>query len=674
VLNKRLFHSLILITCLSINSAFAEDFDALASLTLEELLKVQVTTASKSKTSLLDVSASVSVITKYQIKASGWRSLAEVINSQAGFFTFSDHIYDFVVSRGSYQSNDPNSRILLLLNGHSMVESFGYFNGQLATVDLNHVERIEIVRGPGSVLYGTNAMYAVINVITNKEIKQDNHQITLEAGDQGHKKLAYQGGWRLQKGQVSLMASSLERDEYSIYIDEYIGSPHPNGGLIEADTNQRELDNLLLDFQWDSWQLLAYRNHRSKRVPTGIFGGRLENNKTFFSDTNEFLEIKYDKQLTEFSNVSLRTYYDNYEFKGRFFYIVDPSWAIGPPYESEFNLITDSSTGIEALFNTRSSDDLQLVYGIEYKKYANVDFIYRSENDPQQLLNELFHFDPDETITSLFLSLQYDYSNDWSSEVGFRYDDYQSVGGDLSLRASLGYDFSKGERLKFLYGEAFRAPNSWELNGGFYLTGNKNLSPEESESYELIYQRSIEPNWFWNTSIFSYQTSNSIRQSNDGVKFVNTRGVTAKGLESELRYSKKRTSAYISLSYADVSDRELNRRVSFSAKTMVKLGYSKELFNQARLHLEVDWIGDRLLADQSQGKLPSFAVANLTLSNIQLTNSSNISFSIKNLLDKKYQHPSFLPDLASFNVNANYPVYDIPAEGRSILLNWQFHW
>ena len=129
-------------------------------------------------------------------------------------------------------------------------------------------------------------------------------------------------------------------------------------------------------------------------------------------DTNVFFELSRKYQLSKRSNVLARSFYDFYDFKGRFFYLFDPQGLVGPPYDSEFNRVTDASFGLELIIETRWDEDLQSTSGIEYKKYDDVDFIYVSENDPLQLLNERFSFDPDEAITSLFTSLNFKYK--WS--------------------------------------------------------------------------------------------------------------------------------------------------------------------------------------------------------------------------------------------------------------------
>ena len=669
---KLLIISVFIVLSLNVRS---EKHDAeLLDLSLEELLKVTVTTASKSEKTLAKTPASVSIIYKAQIKANGWRSLADILNAQTGFYVFSDRIYDFVVPRGNYQTNDPNSRILLLLNGHSVIESFGYFNGHLPTVDVNHIERVEIVRGPGSVIYGTNAMFAVINVITQKVVADEQISFTAESGNHGYQKLSIRGDWLLPDGYISILTSALTDNENSLFFPEYVGSLHEGQGATPESADRQKATNFYIDLNVASWSVSTFYNHRTKNVPTGLFGGSIDQGQTFFEDTNTFFEIKRQFSASENTTATIRGFYDDYEFKGRFYYLQDINGITGPPYSSEFNRVTDSSFGFESYFDTNLAQGSDLVYGIEYKKYGDVDFIYVSENDPLQLLNERFSFDPEESITSIFVSWQKDFNEYWDSVLGVHYDYYETVGGHLSLRASLGYRLSERSHLKFIYGEAFRAPNSWELNGGFFLVGNPDLDPETSQSFEALFDYSITDSWHWLSSLYHYQTDNSIRQSSSGFEFINSAGVEGFGLESEVRYSKGENSGYLSFSLSDVEDRRFSQRISFTPESLIKLGFTRRFYDSFLLHLESQWVSDRLLADPNQGKVSQFSVTNLTLSNLAINEKLRISFSIDNLFNESYQHPSFLSDLATFNINRTHPVFDIPADERTYALKIEARW
>ncbi|HWA15568.1 MAG TPA: Plug domain-containing protein, partial [Gemmatimonadales bacterium] len=124
-------------------------------LSLDSLLSVPVSAASKHLQAMRDAPASVSIITAQDIEMYGWTDLGQLLNSVGGFFTSYDRNYTYLGVRGFGRPTDYNNRLLLLLNGHTLNE--GFWGSTLAgpdlAIDLRSLARVEVVRGPGSVLY-----------------------------------------------------------------------------------------------------------------------------------------------------------------------------------------------------------------------------------------------------------------------------------------------------------------------------------------------------------------------------------------------------------------------------------------------------------------------------------------------------------------------------------------
>ena len=141
----------------------------LADMSLEELLRIEVTTASKKSESLLDAPAIMLVLTESDINAYGGRSLVEVLDRTTSVFFMGnqENIQSALTMRGD-ATLGANNHILVLVNGRPIQESThgGMIHPFLRSFPLASVKQIEIIRGPGSVLYGTNAYVGVINVIT----------------------------------------------------------------------------------------------------------------------------------------------------------------------------------------------------------------------------------------------------------------------------------------------------------------------------------------------------------------------------------------------------------------------------------------------------------------------------------------------------------------------------
>lgn len=150
-------------------------FQALASrqfedMSLEQLMNISITGASKYEQKQSEVAAAVTVITRNDIRSYGWRTLSEILTSLPGIFSTYDHTYNYIGVRGFNILGDFNTRILVSINGNRINDAT-YDQGPTGRdfpLDVDLIERIEFIPGPGSAVYGQNAMLGVVNIITRK--------------------------------------------------------------------------------------------------------------------------------------------------------------------------------------------------------------------------------------------------------------------------------------------------------------------------------------------------------------------------------------------------------------------------------------------------------------------------------------------------------------------------
>ena len=190
-------------------SSAAQD---LTTLSLEQLLDVRVESAALHPQTLEDAPASVTVLTAEDIRKYGYRTLAEALASVRGFYGSYDRSYHSVGVRGFNLPGDYASRFLIMVNGHNMADHI--FDSMLwlgvdFPVEMNLIKQIEIVRGPSSALYGSNGIFATINIVTKSPQEAGPPALTLDGGSFGEKKAQVMIAEPIGKGASLLFSGSV---------------------------------------------------------------------------------------------------------------------------------------------------------------------------------------------------------------------------------------------------------------------------------------------------------------------------------------------------------------------------------------------------------------------------------------------------------------------------------
>src|SRR4029077_20307054 len=180
--------------------------------------------ASKVEQKTTEAPSSITIVTSDEVKKYGYRTLAELLRSVQGFNVSYDRNYDFLGARG-VSLGDFNSRILLLVDGHRVNNNLtdGAAIGTDFILDMDLVDRVEIIRGPGSVLYGNNAFFGVINVITRQGHQLNGAEYSLEYGSFDAFKSRFTYGKQFTNG-LELMLSGTFYDSAGVeklYYQEF---------------------------------------------------------------------------------------------------------------------------------------------------------------------------------------------------------------------------------------------------------------------------------------------------------------------------------------------------------------------------------------------------------------------------------------------------------------------
>jgi len=190
---KNPFHKIFILTAVFLfltplsSQAQSDSEPSSLPLTKETILFQEIPSvygASKYEQKMTEAPSSVSIVTAAEIKKYGYRTLADILRSIRGFFVTYDRNYSYVGVRGFNRPGDYNSRVLLLIDGHRLNDNI-YDSSYVGTefiLDVDLIDRVEIIRGPSSSIYGANAFFSVINVITKRGRNLKGAEVAGEAG------------------------------------------------------------------------------------------------------------------------------------------------------------------------------------------------------------------------------------------------------------------------------------------------------------------------------------------------------------------------------------------------------------------------------------------------------------------------------------------------------------
>jgi hypothetical protein len=256
---------------------------------------IKTTAASKTETSIEDAPASISVISREEIRAFGYTSLPEALAGVRGMFFSNDRTYEYVGVRGFSPPGDLNSRILVLYDGHPMNDIYAgqAYIGHDNNVDLAEVERIEIVRGPVSSLFGSAAFFGVINIVPRHNLDDHAVEASAGAGTLGLARARVSAGGKSDDAQAIGSVAVLSSAGDGLFV-----IPALESGASE--TLARNVDGELAvngsaRVSWKGLSLLGSINSRSKEIPTGAFETLLGKAGTGVVDQRGFLEARFDR-------------------------------------------------------------------------------------------------------------------------------------------------------------------------------------------------------------------------------------------------------------------------------------------------------------------------------------------------------------------------------------------
>ncbi|AWB68750.1 hypothetical protein C2869_21155 [Saccharobesus litoralis] len=659
-------------------------YNQLMEMDLSQLLKVKIATGTAKR--LSEVPAVVSVITANDIAASGARTLAEAIEKVPGLHVMASEfrlsrLYSF---RGIQSSSTP--QVLILIDGveisnltsSSMPVAFRY--------PTHFIEKIEIIRGPGSAVYGADAFSGVINIITQEHANLNQVELGANLGSFAYQELWMNGHWAVDDLNVSWSFTREEQGNDSGRVTPY--------GVMDRG---RELDNLHVNLSYGDFVLKNWYWRTGQQMGNGVSvaGNNIDRDQSEAYKSN----LQWHHSFSTYSDITIdATYFLNKT--NAYFQLFPPgTWPVGtdgnifqPPFTPvEFpNGVIGAPRGdtqkykLDGVYLYTGVDNhrLRFAIGLNEQKLINVEEVKNfgpgilDENSipadgiSDQLIDVTgtpYVYTPQYKRDLWYVSIQDEWklADDWELTAGIRYDHYSDFGSTTNPRMALVWNTSSALTTKLLYGSAFRAPSVAELayiNNPATL-GNPNIKPEEIQTLELVVDYKVSETLAGALNVFKYQSSDLIQLDNAAV-YQNIGQQDGYGFEFEANWQAS-------------NQLEVSGNFSWLRSELPLSNEDKANVPRVMAYLALDYQFDDslsmlaqsyLIADRkrqtgdTRSKIKDYNKLDITL-RWQVSNNWRATLGIKNALDDDIRQPS--PNSPLFALDLGYPD-DYPMKGRSL--------
>jgi iron complex outermembrane receptor protein len=277
--------------------------------------------AGKRPQPVAEVASPVTLITADEIHAHGFHTLGEALQWVRGMYVTSDRVYSYLGIRGIQRPGDFNNKVLLALDGHVMngnVFGDAYMDASFG-IDLDLIERIEVVHGPTSDLYGNDAVLALVNVVMRRPTEGYNGLVAGRAGSASRRSaLASLTAAKPGKPRIFASGSWLDARGLDLYYSEFDSPSTNNGMAIDADGEESKAFFGTID--WRGLRLATKFNQRTKRIPTGSFGTLFGDNRYRAYDGHDFVELSGMRPMSSDLDLSARAYWDRAHYHATYVY------------------------------------------------------------------------------------------------------------------------------------------------------------------------------------------------------------------------------------------------------------------------------------------------------------------------------------------------------------------
>ena len=610
------------------------------NMSLEELLNTEIVSASKIPQKLREVPAIVRVITAGQIKERGYFVLEEALADLPGF-NFRNILgfnsYSFI--RGA---PNQNNLILLLIDGVQINElnSGGFYGG--GQYNFSNVDRIEVVYGPASALYGTNAVSGIINIITKKPEGKGNRHISGSFGSFATTNLDFGYDYLNKQKNLGFRVSGMYKKSEKADLS---GEKGDNNWTENMENFE---DDLSVDGYFTFNNLSAgitYLNKQSSRTTNyKSIDDKYYDRGTLWNIhfINGYTQYMYDKSENWKNQTKL--YYRNAAVRDNTISQIIKADSLSPGEQVGY-FRPNYMIGLENQINYQISENINLIGGIVYEHEqlsGSFSKTYSSSQDekppipqkPDMINNDLISF---------YLQSQFNIHKYLFLTTGLRQDFSSYYGNVTTPRLAMVSNFDKFT-VKLLFNEAFRAPKPWDYTSGI---GNEDLEPEKIRAGEFFFSYMISQYLNLETSLYRNVIRKKLAKgyiTADDWRWINRDKVQTNGTELGLMFSKGKLSSFVNYTFNDSKDRDGNTIPEVS-KHSANAGFTIAILPEFKFHLRGNYLGKRKNAKviESTGTdiVQDAFIFHTNISFLYFHNF-DIHFTVNNLFNIEYFHTSNL--------------------------------
>jgi outer membrane receptor protein involved in Fe transport len=451
----------------------------------------EVTAVSRYAEQIDDAPSSLSVVDGQELRAFGYPTIAEALRGQRGMTLSNDGVYPSASIRGLGQADDYGNRVLILSDGQTLNENLvnSSFIGPEARVDLHDIDRIELVRGPGSLLYGAAAFSGVVNLVTRPRDEPSHVHAGIGVYDDSivHARAGFHYNLRPDRG---AWASA------SVAQSAVLGGGLPPGdaeALQSASLSKEIVGGGTAGRVWWGPVTAQWFFHRHDQiVPVGLYQTQFGNPRVRVSDTRMMAELRFEPRLSKSLELLTRAHANRYVYRADYAF--------------------EESTSVEDLKGTWFGGEARLVYSPSSRLRITAGGEGQVHPQASLLGREVV----DDTSTS-YLEAEQPYNfgagyaiiegSPWPwlrASAGARVDVYSTFGPIVVPRGSIILKPREGGTLKLMSGRAFRAPSIYEQlyndDGASEVPAvdparGLTLEPESVYSGEIEYSQRFFQDW-----------------------------------------------------------------------------------------------------------------------------------------------------------------------------------